>query len=157
MRGEADIIEALNDILTAELTGINQYFLHAKLCANWGYRRLAHQKREESMEEMRHADALMDRIIYLEGLPNMQRLYTVRVGEDPVEQHQLDLELERDAVGRLNAAIALCSARGDHGTRTMLEPLLKGEEDSVDWLETQLRLISELGKERYLAQQLHKD
>lgn len=155
MKGDAKIIEALNDVLTAELTAINQYFVHAKMCANWGYHRLAAKKREESMEEMKHADDVIERILFLDGVPNMQRLSPVRVGEEPIEQHKLDLALELDAVQRLNKAIALCRDTGDNGTRELFDKILLEEEDSVDWLEAQLHLVDEVGRERYLAEQIN--
>ena len=155
MRGDEQIIEALNDILTAELTAINQYFIHHKMCSNWGYQRLSKKKREESIEEMKHADEVIERILYLDGVPNMQRLSPVRVGEDPIEQHKLDLELEIDAVKRFNAAIALAREKGDNGTRELLARLLEEEEDSVDWHETQLKLVEDLGRVAYLAEQMH--
>lgn len=155
MKGDAAIIEALNEVLTAELTAINQYFVHAKMCANWGYKRLAEIKRHESVEEMKDADAIIDRILYLDGIPNMQRLNPVRVGEDPVEQHRNDLALETEAVARLNKAIALAVAKGDNGTRELLERILKGEEEAVDFLESQLHLIEEVGKAKYLAEMIH--
>jgi bacterioferritin len=155
MQGDAGILNVLNEILTAELTAINQYFVHAKMCENWGYKRLAKKKREESMEEMRDADAIIERILYLDGVPNMQRLYPVKVGQDGVEQHRLDLELEMENIRRLNAAIALCREKGDNGTRQLLEMILKGEEESADWLQGQLHIIREIGKERYLAEQIH--
>lgn len=154
MKGDPQIIDALNEILTAELTAINQYFIHSRMCANWGYKKLAEKKREESIEEMRDAQALIDRILYLEGVPNLQRLNPVKVGEDPLEQHRLDLDLEVNAVARLNKAIALCRDHGDNGTRDLLVHILEGEEKSVDWLETQLHLISQLGKELYLSEQM---
>jgi bacterioferritin len=157
MRGDPQIIEVLNDVLTAELTAINQYFLHAKMCENWGYRRLAKKKRVESIDEMKDADSVIERILFLEGVPNMQRLSPVRVGEDAVEQHRLDLEMELDAVKRLNRAIALARDKADNGTRALLEGILRGEEESVDWLEGQLHVVGEIGKERYLAEQLHGD
>jgi bacterioferritin len=155
MRGDAKILEALNDVLTAELTAINQYFVHAKMCENWGYKRLAKRKREDSIEEMHDADKVIDRILYLDGVPNMQRYNPVRVGEDAVEQHKLDLELETAAIGRLNKAIALCRELGDNGTRQLLVEILKGEEDAADFLEGQLHIVQEIGKERYLAEQIH--
>jgi bacterioferritin len=157
VRGDPEILDVLNEILTAELTAINQYFVHAKMCANWGYARLARKKREESIDEMKDADRLMERILFLEGVPNVQRLNPVRLGEDPVEQHRLDLELELEAVGRYNRAIALAREKGDNGTRALLEELLRGEEHAVDWLESQLHVIEEIGKERYLAEQLGDD
>ena len=156
MQGDAEIIEALNEVLTAELTAINQYFIHHKMCANWGYERLSKQKREESIGEMKDADAVIDRILYLDGVPNMQRLNPVRVGEDAVEQHKLDLALETEAIKRLNDAIALCREKGDNGTREMLEDILKGEEEGADWLESQLHIIDEIGKAQYLAEQIHE-
>ncbi len=155
MKGDAKIIVALNDVLTAELTAINQYFVHAKMCENWGYKRLADKKREESIEEMKHAESVILRILFLDGIPNMQRLSPVRVGEEAVEQHKLDLELELDAVKRLNDSIALCREKGDNGTRELLDGILKDEEDSVDWLEAQLHLAEEVGRERYLAEQIN--
>jgi len=155
MKGDSKIIEALNEILTSELTAINQYFVHAKMCENWGYQKLAAKKREESIEEMKHADEVIDRILFLDGVPNMQRLNPVKVGEEPVEQHQVDLELEVDARKRLNDAIALCRDKSDNGTRELLEKILKDEEDSIDWLESQLHLVKEVGRERYLAEQIH--
>lgn len=155
MKGNNDIIDMLNAVLTSELTAINQYFIHHKMCKNWGYHRLSAKKREESIEEMKHADKVIERILFLDGVPNMQRLNPVKVGEDPVEQHKLDLALEMDAYKRLNDAIALAVSKGDNGTREMLEDILKEEEESIDWHETQLHLINELGKENYLAEQMH--
>ena len=156
MQGDAKIIGALNEVLTAELTAINQYFVHYKMCENWGYKKLEAQKREESMEEMDHADKVIARILYLEGVPNMQRLSPVRVGENPIEQHEVDLALEKEAVERLNKTIALARDHGDNGTRELMEAILKNEEDAVDWLEAQLYLVQEIGKERYLAEQIHE-
>lgn len=155
MKGDTQVLELLNAVLTAELTAINQYFIHHKMCENWGYERLSHKKREESIGEMKDADAVIDRILYLEGVPNMQRLNPVRVGEDAIEQHKLDLALERDAIKRLNEGIAVCVAKGDNGTRELLEKILVGEESGADWLESQLHIVGEIGKERYLAEQIH--
>jgi bacterioferritin len=155
MKGNSDVIEALNQVLTAELTAINQYFIHAKMCENWGYQRLAKKKREESMEEMNHADKVLERILYLDGTPNMQRLFPVGVGEDPIEQHRLDLALEVDAVERLNTAISLCRDKTDNGSRELLEGILLNEEEGLDWLEAQLHLVEEVGKEAYLAEQIN--
>ena len=155
MKGKPEIIEALNSVLSAELTAINQYFIHHRMCENWGYQRLSKQKREESLGEMKDADRVIARILYLEGVPNMQRMNPVRIGEDPIEQHRLDLELERAAIQRLNDAIALSREQGDNGTRELLEDLLEGEEESADWLETQLHLVEELGKQAYLAEMIH--
>jgi bacterioferritin len=154
MQGDPQIIDALGDVLAAELGAINQYFVHAKMCEHWGYHKLAKKKREESIEEMKDADAIIDRILYFDGVPNMMRMNPVKVGEDAVEQHVLDLALEKAAVERLNKAIALCVAKGDNGTRELLEGILKGEEHAIDWLETQLHLVKEIGKELYLAEQM---
>jgi bacterioferritin len=154
MRGDPQVIEVLNEVLTAELTAINQYFIHSRMCAKWGYQRLAKKKREESIGEMKDADELIERILFLDGTPNMQRMNPVRVGEDAVEQHKLDLALETDAIARLNRGIALAVDKGDNGTRDLLEKILHGEEESADWLESQLHLVDELGKEHYLAQQI---
>ena len=156
MQGDPQVIEALNDVLTAELTAINQYFAHAKMCENWGYQKLAKKKREESMEEMRDADVVIDRILYLDGVPNVQRLGPISLGEDPVEQHKADLDLEKAAVERLNEGIALCREKADNGTRELLEGILKGEEEAVDWLEAQLHIVDEIGKDKYLAEQIHE-
>jgi bacterioferritin len=154
VQGDPQIIEALNEILTAELTAINQYFVHYKMLENWGYKRIAKKKREESIEEMKHADRVIGRILFLDGVPNMQRMFPVRVGEDPIEMHKLDLEVEREAVVRLNKAIALTLAKNEAGTRDYLESLLSNEEESIDWLEAQLKIVADIGKERYLAEQL---
>ena len=156
MQGDAQVIEALNDVLTAELTAINQYFIHSKMCANWGYARLAKKKYDESIGEMKDADTVIERILFLDGTPNMQRMNPVRVGEDAVEQHKLDLAVETEAIKRLNDAIALCREKGDNGTREMLEEILRGEEEGADWLEAQLHLVEQVGKERYLAEMIHE-
>jgi bacterioferritin len=155
MTGDDDVVELLNDVLTGELTAINQYFIDTKMCANWGYERLAAIVREESMEEMRDAEALIDRILYLDGIPNLQRLGSVRIGETVPEQLTLALEQERLAITRLNQGIALCSERGDHGSRELLDKILHGEEEHASWLETQLALIAALGEAQYLAQQVN--
>ena len=154
MQGDAEVIEALNAILTSELTAINQYFIHSRMNENWGYHKIAEQKKEESIGEMKHADRVIERVLYLEGVPNMQRLNPVRVGENVPEQHKLDLELEVEAVKRLNDAIALCRDKGDNGTRELLEDILTDEEEGIDFLEAQLGIIEEIGKERYLAEQM---
>ncbi len=155
-QGDAQVIDALNEVLTAELTAINQYFVHSRMLDNWGYDRLAKKKREESIEEMHDADRIIGRILYLGGTPNMQRLSPVRVGEDPVEQHRLDLEMELAAVERYNRAVALARERDDNGTRELLERQLRSEEESVDWLEAQLHLVEQLGATAYLAEQIHE-
>lgn len=157
MKGDSDILDLLNAVLTAELTAVNQYFIHYRMCENWGYARLAAKKREESLEEMRHADEIIARILFFDGTPNMQRLNPVRVGEHPVEQHELDLKLELEGCQRLNDGIELCRQKGDNGTRHLLERILLDEEQAIDWLEGQLHLIEEIGKERYLAEQMGTD
>lgn len=154
MQGNPEIIEALNDILTAELTAVNQYFVHAKMCGNWGYKKLEAHIREESIDEMKHADELIERILYFDGVPNLQRLLPLRVGETVPEQLQSDLAVEKAAVARFNTAIALCVDKGDNGTRELLADMLVSEENHADWLETQLTTISQIGVENYLAQQL---
>jgi bacterioferritin len=154
MKGDLEVIRVLGDVLAAELTAINQYFVHAKMCENWGYQKLAKKKREEAIEEMHDAEAVMDRILFFDGIPNMQRMNPVKVGENPIEQHECDLALEVDAIGRLNQGIGLCQAKGDNGTRELLERILKGEERAVEWLEAQLHVVRDVGRERYLAEQL---
>jgi len=157
MKGDPQIIEALNEVLTAELTAINQYYIHAKMCQNWGYKKLYAWKRKESIEEMKDADLVIDRILYLDGVPNMQRYNPVRVGENAVEQHTLDLALETGAIERLNKYIKLARDKGDNGTAEMLETILKGEEHSANELEEHLHVVSEIGKENYLAQQIYDE
>ena len=154
MKGNDDVITVLNEVLTSELTAINQYFIHSKMCEDWGFQKLAAKKREESIEEMKHADIVISRILFLEGVPNMQRYFPVKVGEDAIEQHRADLEVEYDAVKRLNAGIATCAEKGDHGTRELLQTILRQEEEGIDWLEAQLHLVEMIGKERYLAEQM---
>jgi bacterioferritin len=156
MRGDSKIIDILNDVLTAELTAINQYFIHAKMCDNWGYKRLGDYIRHESIDEMKHADIVIDRILFLEGVPNMQRLYPITVGETVVEQFQLDLQLEYTAVKRLNDGIAACVAAGDNASRSLLEDILVSEEEHADWLEAQLELVKQVGEQGYLAQQIYE-
>jgi bacterioferritin len=155
VRGDPEIIEFLNEALTAELTAINQYFIHAKMNENWGYERLAKKFYDESIDEMRDAEKLIERILYLEGVPNLQRYGSVAVGETVPEQLELDLQTEVAAVERYNRGVALAVAKGDHGTRELLESRLTDEEEHLDWIETQLRIISEIGIEHYLAQHLH--
>ena len=154
MKGNPKLIEALNDVLTSELTSINQYFIHAKMCANWGYRRLAEKNRQESIGEMKHADELIERVLFLDGVPNMQRLYKVKVGETVPEQLSLDLAVEVEAVARLNQAIELAVEVGDNASRDLLERILESEESHVDWLESQLNLIEQVGAQNYLSQQI---
>ena len=155
MRGDPEIIEMLNDVLTAELTAINQYFIHAKMCDNWGYDRLAEKVRDESIDEMKDAETIIERILYLDGVPNLQRLGPVRVGETVPEQFELDLAVEVAAVERYNAGVALAVSKGDNGTRELLAERLVGEEHHADWLESQIELIRQVGVENYLATQIH--
>lgn len=156
MKGHDDVIALLNDVLTGELTAINQYFVDAKMADNWGYRRLGKHFRDESIDEMKHAEDLIQRVLYLEGVPNLQRLGTVRVGESMPEKFQLALDLEREAIDRLNGGLALCRERGDNGSRQLLEGILEDEEDHTDWLESQVELIRQIGEAAYLAQQIHE-
>ncbi|MEM7094170.1 MAG: bacterioferritin [Actinomycetota bacterium] len=149
MQGDPEIIEFLNEALTAELTAINQYFAHAKLCENWGYQKLASFYRKESIEEMNDAEKLMDRILLLDGMPNLQRLGTVSVGETVEEQLAVDRQLEEDAIARYRRGVVLALEKGDAGTREMLEQLVVGEEHHLDWIETQQSLIADIGVERY--------
>ena len=154
MKGNDEVITVLNEVLTSELTAINQYFIHSKMCEDWGFHKLAAKKRAESIEEMKHADIIIARILFLEGVPNMQRYFPVKVGEDAIEQHRLDLEVEYDAVQRLNAGIATCVEKRDNGTRDLLEMILQEEEEGIDWLEAQLHMVEIIGKERYLSEQM---
>lgn len=155
MKGDEKIIDLLNDVLTGELTAINQYFIHARICENWGYQKLWKKLREESIEEMRDADKLIARILFLDGLPNLQRLGKVNVGQTVLEQLKLDLDLEKAAVKRLNDGIELARGLGDNGTRELLEELLTGEETHANWIEEQLVLIEQVGEQNYLSQQIH--
>jgi bacterioferritin len=155
MRGDPEIIELLNEVLTAELTAINQYFIHAKMQENWGYLRLAEHTREESIDEMKHADAIIERILFLEGVPNMQRMNPVQVGETVAEQFRLDLSVELEAIERFNRGIELAVAKTDNATRALLESMLVSEEEHTDWLETQISLIEALGEAQYLAHHMH--
>jgi bacterioferritin len=154
MEAKPQIIELLNEVLTAELTAINQYFAHAKLQENWGFLRLASKTRDESIDEMRHAETVMERILFLDGMPNLQRLGSVTVGEDVPEQLRLDLGLEYAAIERFNRGVVLAREAGDNGTRELLESMLVSEESHADWLETQLSAIESVGLANFLAQHL---
>lgn len=154
MKGDKQILDLLNDVLTAELTAINQYFVHAKMMKNWGYDRLAAKEREESIDEMKHADAVIERILFLDGVPNMQRLSKVNVGETVKEQLELDLQEEYRARQRLNDGVKLCRDLGDGGTKDLLEKILVSEEEHIDWIETQLELMRQVGEANYLSQQI---
>jgi bacterioferritin len=154
MKGNEEVIAVLQDVLCAELTAINQYFVHARMCENWGYKKLAAYIRKESIEEMHHAQEIIDRILYFDGAPNMQKYMRINVGKTVPEQFQFDLEVEYQAVPRLNRGIEVAREKGDNGTRALLEHILRDEEEHVDWLEAQLGLIKEMGAENYLAQQM---
>ena len=154
MKGNEEVIQVLQDVLCAELTAINQYFIHARMCENWGYKKLAAHIRKESIEEMQHAQKLIDRILYFDGAPNMQKYMKINVGRTIPEQFELDLQLEYDAVKRLNVGIEVARAKDDNGTRSLLEGILTDEEEHVDWLEAQLQQIKDIGVENYLSQQI---
>ena len=157
MQGDAKIIALLNQVLKAELTAINQYFLHAEMCENWGYERLAKLIRKESIEEMTHAEKLMERILYLDGAPNMTDYFKINIGQSVEQQFKNDVQLEYDAVKRLNDGIQLANEKNDAGSRELLEKILVDEEHHIDWLEGQLHAIGEMGIQNYLAQQLKKE
>jgi bacterioferritin len=154
MQGDASIIELLNQVLKAELTAISQYFLDSRMLDDWGYDRLAEKFRDESIDEMKDADALIERILYLDGMPNLQTLDKLHIGENAPEKIGAALELERQAIERLNAGIARAVEVGDNGSRDLLASILSGEEDHADWLESQLSLIDQVGEANYLAQQI---
>ena len=156
MKGDSGIIKLLNEILTGELVAINQYFLHARMCKDWGYEKLADKIRVESIDEMKHAQELIDRILFLEGKPNVQKLGPVCIGENVPEQLKNDLELENQAIPRLRDGIQSCNQIGDHGTRELLEHILVNEEEHVDWLESQIHMLKEVGVENYLSEQITK-
>ncbi len=156
MKGSPKVIDRLNDILTNELTAINQYFIHAKMCKDWGYERLYAKLRHESIDEMKHADELIERILFLEGVPNVQRYGKINVGETVPEQLKLDLELEYTAIATLRDAIALARDEKDETSAEMLEHMLVSEEEHTDWIETQLTLIEQVGLENYLAEQMRE-
>ena len=156
MKGKAQVLQMLNEVLVGELTAINQYFLHAEMCENWGYYKLAGLAKKESIEEMGHAEVLIERILYLDGTPNMSDYFKINIGESVKQQLQNDLQLEYEAVKRLNDGIKLCVAAGDNGSRELLNKILSDEEHHIDWLEGQLHAIDEMGMENYLSQQLHR-
>ncbi len=157
MKGDPKVLEFLQDVLTAELTAINQYFLHAEMMENWGYERLARITKKESIEEMVHAEKLLHRMLYLDGSPNMSSLFQLRIGQSVKEQFENDLALELEAIPRLNKAINAAVAAGDNGSRDLFESILTDEEHHVDYLEAQLYMIKEMGYENYLAQQIKEE
>ena len=153
MKGDPKVIAILNEVLKAELTAINQYFLHAEMCENWGYERMAKHTRKESIEEMQHAEILMERILLLDGAPNMTDYFKINIGQTLKQQLENDLQLEYTAVKRLNDGIKASVAAGDNGSRELMEKILLDEEHHIDWLEGQLHAIKEMTYENYLAQQ----
>jgi bacterioferritin len=156
MKGDQRVIDCLNQVLKAELTAINQYFLHAEMLNNWGYQRLYGYVRHESIDEMKHAEKLMERILFLDGSPIMHELFPLRIGRTVKEQFENDLALELEALPRLNDAVRVATEAGDNGSRDLFESILTDEEEHVDWLEAQLHIIREVGIENYLASQIHK-
>jgi len=154
MKGSDRVIELLNDVLTAEITAVNQYWVHARMCENWGYSKLWEKIRHEAIDEMKHADEMVARILYLEGVPNLARMGAVKIGQNVKEQLELDVALEREALSRLNKGIAACVELVDNGSRELLERVLVDEEEHTDWLEAQLDLIEQVGIQNYLAAQI---
>jgi bacterioferritin len=157
MKGDPQVIDGLNRALTVELTAINQYFCQAKMCKNWGFHKLAHKHYEESLGEMKHAEKLIDRILFLEGTPEIARYDVIRVGTNVQEQLQNDLVLEKGGVGHYNALVDLCVKLKDNGTREVVAPILIESEEHVNWLETQLRLIQSVGMDNYLTEQIGEE
>ncbi len=157
MKAKKGVVDFLNKLLTEELTVINQYFLHAKMCKNWGYDRLHHHVLDRSYGEMKDAQKVIDHILYLEGLPNMQRLGTVKIGETVPEQLKADLEKEKSMVAMLSEGIQHCTKVADFTTRHIMEDMVKDEEEHIDWIETQLETIKQVGLENYLSEQIHKE
>ena len=154
MKGDTKVIQYLNKVLTNELTAINQYFLHARMFKNWGFNKLAEHTNHESIDEMKHADRLIERILFLEGLPNLQELNKLLIGEGALEALHCDLELEKLAYPVLKEAIAYCESAGDYVTRELFERILEGEEEHIDWLEIQLDLVQKVGEQNYLQSQM---
>jgi bacterioferritin len=152
MQGDPEVLKLLNEQLTSELTAINQYFLHSKMQENWGFTELANHTRDESFEEMRHAEAVTDRILLLDGLPNYQRLFSLRVGQTLREQFESDLAIEYEVVARLRPGVTMCRAKEDQTSASLLEMILADEEKHIDYLETQLQLMDKLGEQLYAAQ-----
>ena len=154
MKGDATVIEHLNRVLKNELTAINQYFLHSRMLRDWGFAKLGDHEHEESIDEMKHADSIIERVLFLEGLPNLQDIGKLRIGEDVPEILQCDLDLELDAIPDLKAAIAYCENHKDYVSRELFDEILTSEEEHVDFLETQLELVDKLGLENYLQSQV---
>ena len=156
MKGKKEVIARLNEALREELTAINQYFVHAEMCHNWGYHRLGAYIKKQSIGEMKHAEEILERILFLDGIPNMQPL-GLTIGQDVKAQLQKDLALEIKAVGMYNESVQIARDAGDNASRELFERLLKDEEEHVDWLEAQLHQIKEIGYERYLTQQIREE
>ena len=156
MKGNAEILTLLNHLLTNELTAINQYFIHAKMCENWGYQRLADKLRAESIDEMKHADMVISRILFLEGVPNLQRYHKLQVGETVKEQLESDLQVEYTSITFLNQGIKTTREAGDHASEELLTRILVSEEEHTDWIETQLERSKQVGEQNYLSQQMNK-
>jgi bacterioferritin len=154
MKGDKKVLDALNDVLTGELTAINQYFLHARMTKSWGYEKLGDKIWHESIDEMKHSQKIVDRILFLEGLPNLQRLSKLTIGENIIEILAADLKLEHENIPKVRAAIKVTIETADHVTRELLEHILEDEESHVDWLEAQQQIIKDVGVENYLAQQI---
>jgi bacterioferritin len=156
MKGDAQVIDLLNEVLTGELTAINQYFLHSRICKNWGYKKLAEYIYKESIDEMKHADKLIERILYLEGLPNVQRLSKVNIGQSVPEIFKNDYAVELVAIPLLKKGIKHCRDVGDNVSEHLLINILSAEEEHVDWLEAQFELLKQVGEQNYLSQQIHE-
>jgi bacterioferritin len=156
MQGNPRIIDLLNRLLSLELRAINQYFLHSKMCENWGYERMAKRLRDQSFAEMKDAEEIIDRVLFFDGLPNLQRFEGFMVGETVAEQLQLALELEKEAVEQLTALMAVCVDEGDTGTREFLAPKLLDEQTHISWIESQLTLVKQIGEANYLTQQVRE-
>ncbi len=157
MKGNPEVLNYLQQVLQSELTAISQYFLHAEMLENWGYKGLAKYTKMESIGEMKHAEAVMERMLFLDGTPNMQELFKLRIGQDVKAIHENDLQLEYEAVERLNKAIAASVAAADNGSRELFERILKDEEEHVDFLEAQLTMIEQMGLPNYLVTQIEKE
>lgn len=154
MKGHESVISALKEILTNELTAVNQYFLHSRMCKDWGYEKLAEKFYKESIDEMKHAREIIDRILFLEGAPNLQKLHALKIGATVKKQLENDLALENKAISDLKKTIEICIQHSDFASKELLENILVSEEEHTDWIESQLHLIQEIGEENYLSQQL---